>query len=211
MGSLVARRRLFMGDIINMRGYLRQRLTQGQMKRLRQEGLVPAVCYGHGDSGVAISLLEQEAKRHLGRRNGNTLVQLTIEGEDAPRLVLMKEIQRSPLDNRILHIDFQDINLNDTITAEIPVLLQGEDQLGKMGLSISHQLREVEVECLPGYLPEYLELKVSHLQLGDKVVAGQLILPEQVKLTTEPEAVILVVMPPGKAEAPPEAEAPAQE
>jgi len=199
-----------MGDMITMRGYLRKMGTRSQIKRLRQEGLIPAVCYGHGEAGITISLIEQEAKKRLGRRNGNTLVQLTIEGEDVPRLVMLKEIQRNPIDNRILHIDFQAINLNDTISAEIPIVLQGEAQIAKQGWTISHQLREVEVECLPGYLPENLELEVGHLQLGDKVVASQLTMPEQVKLTTEPGAVILVVAPPGKAEAPPEEEAEAE-
>jgi len=193
-----------MGEMITIRGLKRQRGSRGQMNRLRQEGLIPAVCYGHGQEGLTISLPEQEAKKRLGRRNGNTLVQLAIEGEAAPRLVLLKEIQRNPLDNRILHVDFQAINLNETIKAQIPVLLQGEGDIHKRGLSVSHQLREVEVECLPGYLPESFYLEVGHLELGDKMLARDIAIPGEVKLLTEPEAVILVVMPPGKAEAPPE-------
>ncbi|MGE5454519.1 MAG: 50S ribosomal protein L25 [Methylocystaceae bacterium] len=195
-----------MGDMISIHGYLRQQGSRGQMNRLRASGLIPAVCYGHGQEGLAISLPENEAKKRLGRRNGNTLVQLTIEGEETPRLVLLKEIQRNPLDNRMLHIDFQAINLGDTITAEVPIMLHGEGEIVKKGWSISHQLREVTVECLPGNLPSNLILQVDELQLGDKLVAGDLILPEQVKLAMDADAVILVVMPPGRAETPPEAE-----
>ncbi|MGE5380194.1 MAG: 50S ribosomal protein L25 [Methylocystaceae bacterium] len=192
-----------MGDIVAIRCYKRQRGTRGQMKQLRESGLIPAVCYGHGLDGLSISLPEPEARRQLGHRNGNTLVQLSIEGEAAPRLVLLKEIQRNPLDNRLLHLDFQAINLDETIKAQIPVLLHGETDIAKQGLTVSHQLREIEVECLPGYLPEALTLEVGHLQVGDKAVAADINLPENVKLITEPEAVVLVVMPPGAAEAPP--------
>lgn len=195
-----------MGEMITIRGFKRQRGTRGQMNRLRREGLIPAVCYGHGEEGLTISLPEHDARKRLGRRNGNTLVQLSIEGEEAPRLVLLKEIQRNPLDNRMLHVDFQAVNLNEAINAEIPILLRGEDEIHRQGLSISHQLREIEVECLPGHLPEAFQVEIGHLQLGDKLLAGDIKMPEQVKLITEPEAVILVVMPPGKAEAPPEVE-----
>lgn len=200
-----------MGEMVTIRGFKRQLGTRGQMKHLRRSGMIPAVCYGHGQDGISISLAEDEARKRLGRRrNGNTLVQLAIEGEAAPRLVLLKEIQRNPLDNRIMHVDFQAIELNESIKAEVPVLLHGEDEVGKKGLAISHQLREVEVECLPGYLPAAIAMEVGYLELGDKVLAHDLVMPEQVKLLTEPDAVILVVMPPGKAEEPPTAEAEAE-
>lgn len=191
-----------MGQIIYIKGKKREKKRKSELSALRRQGYVPAVCYGHGSSALQLFLDGQEA-RQLTRRNGNTLVQLTIEGEKEPRLVLLKEIQRNFLNSEIMHVDFQTVGLGERIKADVPVVLKGEDALAKQGLTVSHQLREVEVECLPGHLPEHLPIDVSLLKVGDKLLVKDIPTPPEVKMITEPEAVIIVVMPPGKAEAPP--------
>lgn len=198
-------------DSFKLEARLREGTGKGVARKLRKEGNVPAVVYGHGFEPVHIFVNEKEVK-HLLQAEAK-LVELAIEGNKKPVPVIIKEVDADPIKDNLLHVDFQRIRLDETVTTTVPVILTGEEEcVGvKMGGIIQHGLREIEIECLPKDLPSHIEVDISNLEIGDSIKVADLNLPEGVKTTADPEEQVVVIVPPAileeEVEAAPEEEA----
>lgn len=161
-------------------------------RQLRGQGLVPAVLYG---AGRKTSILQMErAVIDAALVHGDRLVTLSIEGADpAERQAMIKEIQYAPVSHRPLHVDFQEVRADQTITVKIKVLLRGTPAGAISGGVTNAVLREVEVECLPVNIPEEIRLDISPLQIGDAIRAREIKLPAGVKMVTTEEAVVVAL------------------
>ena len=154
------------------------------VKHLRAEGLVPGIVYGSKKEPVPFQTAATPLEKLLGRVQ-NQLFDLVIEGE-APRKVLVQEVQRHPVRRYLLHVDLQQVDLTEKREAEVPLVIVGSSPLAESNLYyLNHQLTEVMVRCLPTDIPSRIEVDVSKLEEPEAtVVVGDLIIPENVELIT---------------------------
>lgn len=172
-----------------------RKLGKGESRRIRKEGMIPGIVYGKGIENIPIKVSQKKFYDLITKGGRNALIDLTVNGVTYP--VLIKEVQNHYLKNDlIMHVDFQKISLNEEITADVPVRVIGEGIIETKGWVISYQLRELEVECLPDRLPEFIEIDVTNLVVGDSIKVKDLKLSEGVKVTEDPEDVILSIIEP---------------
>ncbi len=158
-----------------------------QVGALRRQGWVPAVLYGAGVEPTPIQLEALEAARALGRASSSTLFDLVLEGE--AHKVLVREVQRHPIRRELRHVDFLQVAMDQTIRAEVPIELVGEAPAVKtLGGVLVTGVSSIEVEALPGDLPDRISVNLSSLEkIDDSIVVGQLQIGEGVKVLTAPE------------------------
>lgn len=175
-------------------------------KDLRNKGLVPANVYKSGKAATSLTVADRELEGLLRTKAGeNVLITLKISGPEASakdRTVLIKEIQRHPVRDSILHVDFNEISLTETLEVKVPLVAHGEPVGVKVdGGLLEHVLRELSVECLPTDIPAKIEVEVSALKIGEHVVVKDIKVPSGVKVLNDPELIALIVKAP-KVEAP---------
>ena len=177
-------------------------------KDLRNKGLIPANVYKSGKAATSLTVSEKELRSVLHTKAGeNVLITLKISGGESAakdRTVLIKEIQRHPVRENVLHVDFNEISLTEMLKVSVPLVAKGEPVGVKIdGGLLEHVLRELSVECLPTDIPAKIEVDVSALKIGDHVMVKDIKVPEGVKVLNDPELIALIVKAP-KVEAPKE-------
>jgi large subunit ribosomal protein L25 len=166
--------------------------------RIRRTGQLPAILYGEGQTSVPLVLDKKDVIALLKSETGlNTLFRVAFE--DQARDVMIKDIQVDPTTDELLHADLIQIDMNKAIRVDVPIELVGEAVGVKTeGGFIDFMTRELEVECLPARIPERLAVDVSALHLHQSVKAAEVILPADIKLITDPGAVIVLVQLPAE-------------
>ena len=178
----------------------RSETGKGTARKLRAQGYVPAVCYRKGLDPILLSLEKRELEKILQAAAGqNILIQLKIKGEEAAEnqeTVIVKEVQKDPL-NRMLHADFMGVLMDQLITVEVAVRLVGEPtEALREGAMVQQLRRVVELECLPGDIPESVDAEISHLNMGESVHVGELKVPEGSRILTDEKAAVVVISAP---------------
>lgn len=186
----------------NLRCQKRDLATKAYLKGLRKDGLVPGVIYGQGDNGEPVIFDRGELFRTFHSRGARGLFTLRIKGDKAPVLALLREMQRNPISGEIVHIDFMKVNIGEKISAAVAILVTGEEDLTKNGGVFQLALKEVQVECLPGDLPDSFSLNVANAQIGDKILVSDLARAEGVDIMTEGDTMVAVVLHPAREEEP---------
>lgn len=157
---------------------------KGASRRLRHAASIPAIVYG-GTSAPQPIQLDHE-KTWLAQQNEwfySSILTLEIDGKSEP--VLLRDMQRHPFKQIIMHLDFQRVDLNQALKASVPLhfLNQDSSPAGKAAdVVITHELNEVTVSCLPKDLPEFIEVDLSKLAVGDVVHLSDIKLPKGVEL-----------------------------
>ncbi len=163
-----------------------------QVKALRREGLLPAVIYGYAIEPTPIVLDSREATRILSQATSSSLITIELEGSEFPSLV--REKQRDFIRGDLLHIDFQALSLTERIRANVSIELDGvAPAVKEFNAIIVSGLTELEVECLPGDLPEMVTVDISSLvELGSAIYVSDVNLPGEIEILNDPEAIIAV-------------------
>lgn len=171
-----------------------------KVKRLRREGLLPAVVYGHNIEPIPISLDMREANRTIDSISPSALIVLNIDGDK--HYAIVRDKQRNPLLRSIIHIDFQAVSLTETVRADVNVNIVGEAPAVETYLAILvPSLEQLSIECLPTNLPDRIDVDVSGLaEIGDSLLVSDLIVPDGVEILNDPEDVVVVVIPPAAEE-----------
>jgi large subunit ribosomal protein L25 len=175
-------------------------------KRLRREGLVPGVVYGHGGDARPFQVSARELRILLSQ--GHTLLDLEVEGSKAVPVVI-KEQQHHPVRGDVLHLDFLEVRLDEEIQAEVPIELEGTDQAPgvREGGVLEHVGREVTVEALPTEIPERITVDVSEMQINDTINLASVPAPSGLKfMVDEPEEFTVATLSPPRVEEEPEPE-----
>ena len=174
----------------------RTRLGKEAARKLRQKGLIPAICYGPKMDPVPLSLDTKELMKtvHMGE---NVLIDLMIQDgkKSAQKVVVVRDLQIDPIKDEYLHADLFEVVMDEEISVEIPVVLVGKPEGVKMGGVLEQITREVTVECLPGDIPQSIEVDVARLEIGDTVHIGDITL-DKVKVIIDPTTTIATVVPP---------------
>lgn len=187
---------------------LRAELGKNKVGTLRRSGFVPGVVYGKGKSPLAIQLNQSQLIKFMHAHHGgeNMIISLRIAGEKETskakkeeRSVLIKDIQYEPVHDDILHVDFNEISLTEKIKVKVPVEPVGESEgVKKENGVFTHVLWELEVECLPMDIPEKITFNVEKMKIGDAVYVKDLVLPAEVNLLTDKEAIVFTLAAPWK-------------
>ncbi|MCP5534471.1 MAG: 50S ribosomal protein L25 [Akkermansiaceae bacterium] len=175
----------------NLKAAPRARTGSGLLKQMRREGWLPSVIYGRGTENVNLKVDAKTFAEVIAHSSSeNIVVNLEIEGEGT-RLAFLQAIQHDPLTGGALHADFLAIDDKTAITAHVPAHLVGDAPGVKAGGVIEQYLHSIEVTCLPGDLPEAIDIDVSGLQLGDSLHMGEVKYPKGVTPTQGEEVVIV--------------------
>jgi large subunit ribosomal protein L25 len=169
-------------------------------RRLRREGMIPAILYGADAVNVPLTLKKQDVFMILRSDTGeNTVFQVSFDSER--RDVMIKELQRDPVTDEILHADFVHIAMDKAIRISVPVVSVGEAVGVKTeGGFVDFITREVEIECFPKDIPEHIEVDISGLHLRQSFKAGDIALPEGVELVTPSDTILVLIEVPLKEE-----------
>lgn len=177
---------------------------KGDSRRLRTQGMIPAAVYGEGKEAVAVAVNAKEIANILRSDTGhNTIFKLALpNGAGEPATVIIKDWQVDPVKGRLLHADLMRLSMTEITQVSVAIEIKGEPIGVKLeGGILDLQMRQVEVECLPGDIPESLELDVSNLHIGGHLTVADLAYDrEKIKLLAEESQVIAGVLAPRLAE-----------
>jgi large subunit ribosomal protein L25 len=185
-----------MAENVGLQAKRREGRGKNDARRLRASGFVPAVLYGDGDGGAnaVLAVPDRELDYTLTHVGDNALYDLDVGGEVATARVV--DVHRDPVSGRLVHVDFAPVNMREIIVITVPVTIVGESPGVDEGGVLQQVAYEVEVETLPGNIPQELELDVSRLGLNENLNLSDLSLPEGVDLISEPDEVAATVTPP---------------
>lgn len=193
-------------------------LTGRKVKQLRQKQILPANIYGKDVKSLAIELQSKEFKTLFSLAGETNIVNINIDKEAKPRPVLINNVQLDPVTDEFLHVDFRQVDLTKKVTVMVPLEIKGESPAAVKGGVLVRLVSEVEIEALPGDLPDKLEVDISGLEeIGQGIALKQVpIDAAKVKLLSENlDELVVKVEAPAKEEepvvAPAAAEAPAAE
>ena len=169
---------------------------KGPARRMRRAGRVPGNIYGHGVEPIAVDADAREFDALASRISvENTLLDLIV-GDDKPRPVLIREIQRHPYRKQVLHIDFFAIKAGEKIKVSVPLKLIGTASgVRNAGGVLQQNLHELEVECLPSEIPESFEVDISELEIGDSIHLAD-VDTRGFPTSEAPERTVCVIQPP---------------
>ena len=164
---------------------LREDLGKGASRRLRRLNKIPAVLYGAGRPAWSLTLKENQLMRNLQEESFYAaIIELTLDGKK--QKVFLRDLQRHPAKQLVLHVDLQRVRDDVEMTVVLPIHFLNEETAHgvKMeGGKIQRNLSDIEIVCLPGVLPEYIELDLENLNVGEALHLSDLKLPEGVKST----------------------------
>ena len=176
-----------------LRASRRTRSGKGVARKIRAAGMIPAVLYGGGEN-ISLSLQPQELLKIL-TSGENTIFQLEIDGDAGEdRKAIVRDLQRDPLKETLLHADLYRISMDVEITVAVPIVLQGMSrEVSDVGGVINQLLDEVEIQCLPSLIPHELTIDVSHLGVGEVLHVRDLPVPQGIQVLVAPDEVVASV------------------
>lgn len=179
----------------NIKATSRTVTGKGPVRRMRHDGSVPAVIYGHGDPSIMLGLPTHDFEMMLIQLRGHSpVVDLAIDDKPAERCII-KTLQRNPVDGSLLHVDFQKVHAGEKVTIEVPVVLHGTPEGLKFGGIIEYIMREVPVRTTIDKVPEHFDIEVGHLNVGQSVHIADLNRPDLEFAMPLDSAIVTVLVP----------------
>lgn len=181
-------------EINELNAGVRTAAGKGHARRLRKEGLAPAVFYGPGAETIMLAVNAAELMK-LRKKAENAFIKLIIndQGKRLEKLSVLKELQLEPVSRQIVHADFYEITMDHKITLDIPVHFIGKSQGVEAGGELHLLKREVKISCLPGSRPEFFAADISGLMIGGSLKVHDLSPGEGVTILDHAEAVLATV------------------
>jgi large subunit ribosomal protein L25 len=170
-------------NVFELESRIRTRLGKGATRRLRRSGEVPAILYGAESPPVPLILDANDVKRHLENEAFTShILSVAVDGERAQ--AVLKEVHRDPISSAVIHMDFLRVSETHRLTMRVPLHFVNEDKCPgmKKGGVVSHLVVDLEVRCLPKDLPEYLEVDLGRLDIGETIHLSELTPPEGVEI-----------------------------
>ena len=142
---------------------------KGKVGRLRRNGTLPAVMYGHGEPSLMLAMSTHEFNRLLDQIKGHSpIVEVEVDDRPAQKCVI-KTLQRNPMTGGLLHVDFQKVHPGEKVTISVPVIVHGAAEGVKQGGMLDHVLRQVPVHAAIDAIPERFEIDVTNLKIGHSI------------------------------------------
>lgn len=184
---------------VSLNAELRTECGKSAVKKLRREGLIPAILYGHKKEAIPLSLSSLLLNRIMtDEAIESTLIDLTIKAgeKEEKKTVVLKDIQVGHVKRNCLHVDFYEVDMSEKIVVPISIHLIGKAKGVEAGGILQQIKREVEVQCLPSKIPGRFEIDVSNLEIGDSIHLGEIRLDEGVEILEDLSLVVTAVSTP---------------
>lgn len=175
----------------------REDLRRSATRQLRSDGSIPAILYGGKDENQTVSVDAVDLIKTIREVGRNGIITLEIDGDDK-RQVMIYEMQRDPIKDEYTHIDFFEVDMTTEIDVDIPVRLTGSAAGEMDGGIVSQLMYEIAVRCLPGEIPEVIEIDVTELEIGDTIQISDVRSKVSVEITNEDEEAIVTVQAPSE-------------
>ena len=171
-----------------------RRAGSSDARRLRADGKIPAVVYGHGMDPISVSVDRRELRQALSGTAGmNTILDLTVDGTVYPSLI--KDIQRHPVKRNVQHVDFIQVNLNEEIVVSIPIHLEGEAKdVSANGGLVDLAMQELQVRTTPRNIPDSVVIDVSEMTMDTVIRVEDIPLPSGVAAEADADAPVVTVL-----------------
>jgi len=180
------------GKAVTIKGKKRDGLGTRASKKMRRDGMIPAVLYGHKLENVNLSIPLEDFNRVLD--SGSRILNIRIG--HALEQALLKDVQYDIYGDNVLHADFARISLDEKVTLEVPIELTGTAQGQKEGGIVDQPVKHVEVETLATNIPEFIEVDISSLNVDDALTVADIQAPEGIIIKANPQTVVVHVVPP---------------
>src|ERR671923_1867647 len=176
-----------------LQAWRRNQSGKGVARKIRAQGMIPAVLYGSGEN-IPLTLQPKELLKILAAGE-NTIFRLEIDGESGgERQAIVRDLQRDPLRETLLHADLYRISMDVEITVSVPIVLQGMSrEVSDVGGVINQLLHEIEIQCLPGLIPHELTIDVAHLGIGEVLHVRDLPVPQGIQVLADSDEVVASV------------------
>lgn len=177
---------------------VREKAGKGIARGLRRDKKVPAVLYSHGKS-MPISMVSKDVTKVLNTEGGkHALINLTLQGakEQGERMALIKDYEVDPISGGLLHVDLMEVAMNEKVRIPVAVHLTGTAAGIKEGGILQHGMRQLEVECLPTQIPDFIEVDISALKVNESLHVRDVKAPEGVRILTDADGTVATVQPP---------------
>jgi large subunit ribosomal protein L25 len=182
---------------ISIKAETRRDKGKGPARRLRREGTIPGILYGRDVEPVALSISAKDWRTLETHARTNAVIKMELSDDKKvhQRPVMIKNVQKAPVSDKVLHVDFLQVSMERVVQVEVPVHLSGAPVGVVKGGVIEQHLRSVMIESLPGQIPERIDIDISNLDIGDSIHISEISLPG-VKLLDHADVAIVGVTPP---------------
>ena len=186
-----------MADNVELQAREREGRGKNDARRLRAKGMTPAVLYGDENGNAVLAVPTKVVDYTLQHYGDNALYDLSVGGGSSSTARVV-DAQRDPVSGRLVHVDFAPVNMRERIVVTVPLTVDGTDDSPGVneGGVLDQVAYEVEVESLPGNIPQELTIDVSSLEMNENLTLGDIRLPEDVTLISDPEEVAATVTQP---------------
>jgi large subunit ribosomal protein L25 len=181
---------------------IRDKAGKGVARSLRRDNRIPAVLYSRGTS-MSISMVHKDVTKVLNAEGGeHALINLKLEGDTGAgeKMALIKDFQVDPFTGRLLHLDLMEVAMNEKVKVPVSVHVVGSAAGVKEGGILQHALRQLEVECLPAQIPDYLEVDVTELKVNESLHVRDINVAEGIRILTDADTTVVTIQPPISAE-----------
>lgn len=178
-------------DQLKLVAHNRTATGSGASRRLRADDKIPAVMYGHGSEPVLLTLDRLRFRAALNAAGPNAVITLEVEGKN--HLTIVKDMQRDTIANRVTHVDFMLVSLDERLVVDVPVRLVGDPVIvGREGAVTQQQLMSLQVESPAGAIPPALDVDVSGLSLDNPVRVSDMTLPEGMESLLDGDTLVVI-------------------
>ncbi len=173
-----------------------------KVKSVKEAGWIPAVVYGPGEKNLSIQVEEKEFRKVFKKAGESSLIELSAEGDKSKKLVLVHDLQKDPVSDKIIHIDFLQPSLKKEVEVKIPLVFEGTAPAEKdLAGTLVKNILEIEVKALPQNLPHQIVVNVDSLKtFQDHILVKDLVFPDGVKSMKKSDEIVASVLPPQKIE-----------
>lgn len=183
-------------DFVQLTAQKRDRNLSARIVRLNS--MIPAEFYGEGKQNISLQMNYQNFRKAYVAAGENTVIDLTIEGQNSPLKVLVHEVQRHPVTDKIIHVDFMDVRMDKEVHTHVPLEFVGESKAVKdLSGTLMTNITELEVKCLPQYLIHSIPVDISVLEdFHSSIHVKDLSVPSDIIVLDDPEQTVASVQPP---------------
>jgi large subunit ribosomal protein L25 len=184
---------------IQVEAFIRNQSGKGPARTLRRAGHIPAIFYGPETQPISLYVRQKDLEKIFKKHSGENLffqVQLKGEHQEESRTAMLKELQKDPVSRAYLHVDFYEVSLTKELEVEVGLRIVGKPKGVEKGGMLQEARRDLQIRCLPRNIPEYIEVDVSGLEIGDSIHVRDLKLGEELQILNDPQATIVTVVPP---------------
>ncbi len=183
---------------IALTAQVRQKVGKGVARGLRRDAQVPAVLYSHGKS-TPIVMVNKDISKVLNSEGGeHALINLKLEGGKSAgdKLALIKDYQVDPISGKLIHLDLMEVAMNEKVKLQVAVHISGTAVGVKEGGIFQYGQRNLEIECLPTHIPDFIDVNIEHLKVNESLHVRDITAPEGVKILTEGDNTVATIQPP---------------